>query len=148
MTKEKGWQRHCFFDYHRQHGVDIKVIRIFNTYGPRMRPDDGRVISNFIIQALKGDDITIYGDGMQTRSFCYVDDLIEGIVRMMDSKDEITGPVNLGNPGEFTILELAQRIIEKTVLYNSTPLTHDVPQVIPDEDDENISAALDFADSF
>ncbi|MCM1303070.1 MAG: SDR family oxidoreductase [Lachnospiraceae bacterium] len=103
-----------FFDYHRQHGVDIKVIRIFNTYGPRMRPDDGRVVSNFIVQALKGEDITIYGDGMQTRSFCYVDDLVEGMVRMMGSRDGFTGPVNLGNPGEFTMLQLADMVIRLT----------------------------------
>ncbi|MCM1216722.1 MAG: SDR family oxidoreductase [Lachnospiraceae bacterium] len=103
-----------FFDYHRQHGVDIKVVRIFNTYGPRMRPDDGRVVSNFIVQALKGEDITIYGDGLQTRSFCYVDDLIEGMVRMMDSRDDLTGPVNLGNPGEFTMLQLADMVIRLT----------------------------------
>ncbi|MGN0247336.1 MAG: UDP-glucuronic acid decarboxylase family protein [Lachnospiraceae bacterium] len=102
-----------FFDYHRQHNVDIKVIRIFNTYGPRMNPNDGRVVSNFIVQALKGEDITIYGDGKQTRSFCYVDDLIEGMIRMMNSKD-FTGPVNLGNPGEFTMLELAQKVLELT----------------------------------
>lgn len=98
-----------FMDYHRQNNLDIKIIRIFNTYGPRMRPDDGRVISNFIMQALSGADITIYGDGLQTRSFQYVDDLIEGMVRMMGSK-EFTGPVNIGNPGEFTMLELAERI--------------------------------------
>lgn len=103
-----------FFDYHRQHGVDIKVVRIFNTYGPNMRGDDGRVVSNFIVQALKGDDITIYGDGSQTRSFCYVDDLVEGLIRMMNSRDGFTGPVNLGNPGEFTMLELAKKVIELT----------------------------------
>ncbi len=103
-----------FFDYHRQHGVDIKVIRIFNTYGPRMRSDDGRVVSNFIVQALRGDDITIYGDGMQTRSFCYVDDLIEGMVRMMNSREGFTGPVNLGNPLEITMLELAETVIRLT----------------------------------
>lgn len=103
-----------FFDYHRQHGVDIKVIRIFNTYGPNMRGDDGRVVSNFIVQALKGEDITIYGDGSQTRSFCYVDDLVEAMIRMMNSRDGFTGPVNLGNPGEFTMLELAQKVIELT----------------------------------
>ena len=102
------------FDYAREFHTRVKVIRIFNTYGPNMDPKDGRVVSNLIMQALQGEDITIYGDGSQTRSFCYVDDLIEGIVRMMDSKDEIMGPVNLGNPVEFTILELAQRIIEKT----------------------------------
>ena len=102
-----------FLDYHRQNHVDIKVIRIFNTYGPRMDPNDGRVISNFIVQALKGEDITIYGDGRQTRSFCYVDDLIEGMYRMMNSEG-FTGPVNIGNPGEFTMLELADKIIELT----------------------------------
>lgn len=102
-----------FFDYHRQHDVDIKVIRIFNTYGPRMDANDGRVVSNFIVQALKGEDITIYGDGKQTRSFCYVDDLIEGMIQMMNSEN-FTGPVNLGNPGEFTMLELAQKVLELT----------------------------------
>lgn len=100
-----------FFDYYRQHRVRIKVIRIFNTYGPRMHPNDGRVISNFVLQALTGKDITIYGDGSQTRSFCYVDDLVEGMIRMMDSGDELVGPVNLGNPDETTILELAEKII-------------------------------------
>lgn len=103
-----------FFDYHRQHGVPIKVMRIFNTYGPRMHPNDGRVVSNFIVQALKGEDITIYGDGMQTRSFCYVDDNIEGMYSLMNSRDGFTGPVNIGNPGEFTMLELANEIIELT----------------------------------
>lgn len=101
-----------FFDYHRQHNVDIKVVRIFNTYGPRMHPNDGRVVSNFIIQALEGKDITIYGDGMQTRSFCYVDDLIEAMVRMMNSETGFTGPINIGNPEEFTITELAKKILE------------------------------------
>ena len=101
-----------FFDYHRQHGVDIKVIRIFNTYGPRMSAHDGRVVSNFIVQALNNEDITIYGDGKQTRSFCYVDDLIEGMIRMMNSRDGFTGPVNIGNPGEFTMLELAELVIK------------------------------------
>jgi UDP-glucuronate decarboxylase len=100
-----------FFDYHRQHNIDIKVARIFNTYGPRMHPNDGRVVSNFIVQALKGENITIYGDGQQTRSFCYVDDLIEGFVRLMNTEPGITGPVNLGNPGEFTMLELAEKIL-------------------------------------
>ena len=119
-----------FFDYHRQHGVDIKVIRIFNTYGPNMRGDDGRVVSNFIVQALKGDDITIYGDGLQTRSFCYVDDLVEAMIRMMNSRDGFTGPVNLGNPGEFTMLELAKKVIELTdskskIIY--LPLPQDDP---------------------
>lgn len=99
-----------FFDYHRQHGLEIKVARIFNTYGPRMHPNDGRVVSNFIIQALKGEPITIYGDGTQTRSFCYVDDLIEGFVRLMVTYGDFTGPVNLGNPGEFTMIELAEKV--------------------------------------
>lgn len=103
-----------FFDYHRMHGVEIKVMRIFNTYGPKMHPADGRVVSNFIVQALNGDDITIYGDGSQTRSFCYVDDLIEGMVRLMNSRTEFTGPVNIGNPGEFTIRQLAELIIKLT----------------------------------
>jgi len=103
-----------FFDYHRQNGVKIKVIRIFNTYGPRMHPHDGRVVSNFIVQALRGEDITVYGDGSQTRSFCYVDDLIDGMMRMMATPVEVTGPVNLGNPGEFTILELAELVIRLT----------------------------------
>ena len=103
-----------FFDYHRQNHVDIKVMRIFNTYGPNMHPNDGRVVSNFIVQALQGKDITVYGDGSQTRSFCYVDDLIEGMVRLMNSRDGFTGPVNIGNPGEFTILQLAEKVIELT----------------------------------
>lgn len=100
-----------FFDYWRQHQLRIKVVRIFNTYGPRMHPNDGRVVSNFIVQALKGDDITIYGDGMQTRSFCYVDDLIDAMVLTMDTPDSFTGPVNIGNPGEFSMLELAETVI-------------------------------------
>ncbi|TSA13903.1 MAG: SDR family oxidoreductase [Deltaproteobacteria bacterium] len=103
-----------FFDYHRQHRLRIKVARIFNTYGPRMHPNDGRVVSNFIVQALSGKDITVFGDGSQSRSFCYVDDMIESFIRLMDSPDDLTGPVNLGNPGEFTILELAQKIIGLT----------------------------------
>jgi len=103
-----------FFDYHRQHQLKIKVMRIFNTYGPRMHPNDGRVVSNFIVQALKGEDITIYGDGLQTRSFCYVDDLIEGMLRLMDSPDEITGPINIGNPGEFTMIQLAEAVLKLT----------------------------------
>ena len=103
-----------FFDYHRQHNIDIKVVRIFNTYGPRMHPNDGRVVSNFIVQALRSVDITMYGNGQQTRSFCYVDDLIEGFVRMMDTEKGITGPINLGNPSEFTMLELAEKIIKLT----------------------------------
>ena len=103
-----------FFDYHRQHGLDIKVARIFNTYGPRMHPNDGRVVSNFIVQALRGQPITIYGEGQQTRSFCYVDDLIEGFLRLMATEPGFTGPVNLGNPGEFTIRQLAEQVIELT----------------------------------
>lgn len=103
-----------FFDYWRQHDLEIKVMRIFNTYGPRMHPSDGRVVSNFIVQALKGDPITIYGDGSQTRSFCYVDDLIEGMIRLMESPSDVTGPINIGNPGEFTMLELAQLVMELT----------------------------------
>lgn len=115
-----------FFDYKRMHNIEIKVMRIFNTYGPRMNPLDGRVVSNFIVQALKGEDITIYGDGSQTRSFCYVDDLIEGMVRLMASPADFTGPCNLGNPGEFTIKQLAEKIIEKTgskskLIYQSLP---------------------------
>ena len=103
-----------FMDYHRQNNLRIKIIRIFNTYGPRMSMNDGRVVSNFIVQALRGEDITIYGDGKQTRSFQYVDDLVEGMVRMMDTRDEFLGPVNIGNPGEFTMLELAEKVIELT----------------------------------
>jgi UDP-glucuronate decarboxylase len=103
-----------FFDYQRQHDLDIKVVRIFNTYGPRMQPNDGRVVSNFIVQALRGEDITIYGTGTQTRSFCYVDDLIEGMILMMDSEKGFSGPVNVGNPGEFTMLELAEHVLRLT----------------------------------
>jgi UDP-glucuronate decarboxylase len=115
-----------FFDYRRQHKIKIKVARIFNTYGPRMHPNDGRVISNFIVQALSNKDITVYGDGQQTRSFCYVDDLIEGLVRLMNSPDDFTGPVNIGNPGEYTILELAEKIIAMTgssskIIFTSLP---------------------------
>jgi UDP-glucuronate decarboxylase len=119
-----------FFDYHRQYGVDIKVIRIFNTYGPNMNTNDGRVVSNFIVQALKGEDITIYGDGSQTRSFCFVSDLVEGMIRMMNSRDGFTGPVNLGNPGEFSMLQLAEKVIALTgskskIIYR--PLPQDDP---------------------
>lgn len=103
-----------FFDYYRQHDLDIKVVRIFNTYGPRMHPNDGRVVSNFIVQALTGKDITMYGDGSQTRSFCYVDDLVEAMLRMMDSKVNLTGPINIGNPTEFTMIELAELVIKYT----------------------------------
>jgi len=114
------------FDYQREHDVVVKVARIFNTYGPRMNPDDGRVVSNFIVQALKGEDITIYGDGSQTRSFCYVDDLVDGFVRLMNSPDALSGPVNLGNPNEFTVAELAEKVIELTgsgakVVYRALP---------------------------
>jgi UDP-glucuronate decarboxylase len=114
------------FDYWRQHGVKVKVARIFNTYGPRMNPDDGRVVSNFIVQALRNIPITIYGEGQQTRSFCYVDDLVDGFVRLMESPDEIRGPINLGNPGEFTVRELAEIVIEMTgsrskITYSSLP---------------------------
>ena len=103
-----------FFDYRRQHNMLIKVVRIFNTYGPRMHPHDGRVVSNFIVQALKGEDIGIFGDGGQTRSFCYVDDLVDGMLRMMETSQDVTGPINIGNPREFTILELAKLVIEVT----------------------------------
>jgi UDP-glucuronate decarboxylase len=115
-----------FMDYHRQNGVKIKIIRIFNTYGPRMNPDDGRVVSNFIVQALRGQDITIFGDGQQTRSFQYVDDLLEGMVRLMGTDDSVTGPVNVGNPNEFTMLELATKVIDLTgskskLIYEALP---------------------------
>lgn len=120
-----------FFDYHRQNNVKIKVVRIFNTYGPHMHPNDGRVVSNFIVQALKGEDITIYGDGLQTRSFCYCDDLVNGLIRMMDTDDSITGPINLGNPNEFTIKQLAELVVELTgtkskIIYQ--PAAQDDPQ--------------------
>ena len=118
-----------FFDYHRQHDLTIKVARIFNTYGPRMHPNDGRVVSNFIMQALQNKDITIYGDGSQTRSFCYVDDMIEGFVRLMESRDDFTGPVNLGNPHELTILEMAETILKLT---NST--SNIIFQTLPEND--------------
>jgi UDP-glucuronate decarboxylase len=120
-----------FFDYHRQHALEIKVIRIFNTYGPRMHPNDGRVVSNFIVQALKGNDITIYGNGFQTRSFCYVDDLINAMVLMMNSKKDVTGPINVGNPVEFTMISLAQKIIKLTKSKSNLihlPLPNDDPQ--------------------
>jgi UDP-glucuronate decarboxylase len=120
-----------FFDYHRQYDVTIKVARIFNTYGPRMLPDDGRVVSNFVVQALKGEPLTIYGDGSQTRSFCYVDDLIEGFVRLMNSDDSVTGPINLGNPTELTIAQLAQAVLAATGSRSrivSLPLPGDDPQ--------------------
>ena len=120
-----------FFDYWRQHKVGIKVVRIFNTYGPRMHPNDGRVVSNFIVQALKGDPITLYGDGQQTRSFCYVDDLIEGLLAMMDTAADFIGPVNLGNPGEFSMLELAEQVLKLTLSRSKLiflPLPSDDPK--------------------
>ena len=120
-----------FFDYHRQHKLRIKVARIFNTYGPRMHPNDGRVVSNFIIQALRGEPLTVYGQGQQTRSFCYVDDLVEAFVRLMNTPDDFTGPVNTGNPGEFTILELAKMVIEYTgskSVIDYRPLPQDDPK--------------------
>lgn len=129
-----------FFDYHRQNRVNIRVVRIFNTYGPRMHPNDGRVVSNFIVQALNNQDITVYGDGSQTRSFCYVDDLIEGMVRMMNGPDEFVGPVNLGNPTEFTILELAEKIIQLTGS-NSGIVFRPLPQDDPLQRQPDISLA-------
>lgn len=129
-----------FFDYHRQHDLRIKVARIFNTYGPRMHPDDGRVVSNFVVQALKGDLITIYGDGAQTRSFCYVDDLIDALMLLMASADRVTGPMNLGNPEEFTILELARRIIRLTNS-KSKIISKDLPQDDPERRKPDISLA-------
>jgi len=130
-----------FFDYRRQYDLNIKVVRIFNTYGPRMHPNDGRVVSNFIVQALKDENITIYGEGTQTRSFCYVDDLIEGIIRMMNSREGLTGPVNIGNPEEFTILELAQKIIELTGS-NSTLIYKPLPEDDPLKRKPNIDLAV------
>jgi UDP-glucuronate decarboxylase len=129
-----------FFDYHRQHGLQIKVARIFNTYGPRMHHADGRVVSNFIMQALRGEDITVYGDGSQTRSFCYVDDLIEGFLRLMDTDDTVTGPVNIGNPGEFTIGELAEKVVAMTGSASKV-VYHDLPQDDPKQRRPDISKA-------
>jgi UDP-glucuronate decarboxylase len=129
-----------FFDYHRQFGLDIKVVRIFNTYGPRMHPNDGRVVSNFIVQALRGEDITLYGNGQQTRSFCYVDDLIDGLIRMMETPKGTTGPINLGNPHEFTMIELAETIIRLTG--SKSRLTfHPLPQDDPQQRRPDISLA-------
>lgn len=129
-----------FFDYHRQHGVKIKVARIFNTYGPRMHPDDGRVVSNFIMQALAGSPITIYGHGDQSRSFCYVDDMVDGLISLMNTDDDITGPINIGNPGEFTIRELAEMIIAK--VSSSSELTNQqLPQDDPLQRRPDITAA-------
>jgi UDP-glucuronate decarboxylase len=129
-----------FFDYHRQHQVKIKVARIFNTYGPRMHPNDGRVVSNFIVQALRGEDITIYGDGSQTRSFCFMDDLIEGFVRLMASGDDVTGPINLGNPNEFTIRQLAEAVLRK-VGGQSTLIFKPLPSDDPKQRQPNIEQA-------
>lgn len=129
-----------FFDYRRMHNLQIKVMRIFNTYGPRMNPSDGRVVSNFIVQALKNKDITIYGDGSQTRSFCYVDDLIEGMVRLMASPEEFTGPCNIGNPGEFTILQLAEKIIQFTGSQSNI-----VYQPLPSDDPLQRKPVIDLA---
>tara|TARA_Y100000816_G_scaffold271812_1_gene236690 strand:+ start:1414 stop:2352 length:939 start_codon:yes stop_codon:yes gene_type:complete len=131
-----------FFDYHRQHNLKIKVARIFNTYGPNMHPDDGRVVSNFIVQALKGRDITIYGDGLQTRSFCYIDDLIEGLISLMGSDDSCTGPINLGNPDEYTMIELAEMIIDITQS-NSKLVFKSLPQNDPRKRKPDISLAKD-----
>lgn len=133
-----------FYDYHRQNGVDIRIVRIFNTYGPRMNPDDGRVVSNFIVQALRGEDITIYGDGSQTRSFCYVDDLIEGFLRLM-GQDDVIGPVNIGNPGEFTMIELAEKVLEK--VDGCSKLTyHPLPGDDPKQRKPDISLAKEALD--
>ena len=129
-----------FFDYHRQHQTDIKVVRIFNTYGPRMHPNDGRVVSNFIVQALKGKDITIYGDGQQTRSFCYVDDLIDAMIKMMNSEKGFTGPVNIGNPGEFTMLQLAEMVL---TLSNSK--SRIIYQPLPSDDPKQRQPNIDLA---
>lgn len=129
-----------FFDYHRQHGLAIRVARIFNTYGPRMAADDGRVVSNFIVQALKGEPLTIYGDGSQTRSFCYVDDLVTGLIALMENSSDEPGPINLGNPSEFTMLELASVVLELTE--SSSPLEHrDLPADDPKQRQPNIDKA-------
>ena len=129
-----------FFDYYRQYEIKIKVVRIFNTYGPNMHPKDGRVVSNFIVQALSGEDITIYGDGLQTRSFCYVDDLVEGFIRMMDTSSDVVGPINLGNPGEFTVLELAEKVLQFTNS-KSKLIFKPLPQDDPRQRQPNISLA-------
>ena len=129
-----------FFDYHRQHDLRIKVMRIFNTYGPRMHPDDGRVVSNFIVQALKGENITIYGDGSQTRSFCYVDDLVRGMVLLMNTSDDVTGPINIGNPNEFTILQLAE-IVKEMIGSSSEIILQDLPSDDPKQRQPNIEVA-------
>jgi UDP-glucuronate decarboxylase len=129
-----------FFDYHRQHSLEIKVARIFNTYGPRMHPGDGRVVSNFIVQALKGEPITLYGDGNQTRSFCYVDDLIDGLIRLMESPADVTGPINLGNPVEFTMRELAELVLSETGS-SSSIVNQPLPQDDPRQRKPNIALA-------
>ncbi len=129
-----------FFDYHRQHGLQIKVARIFNTYGPRMHPADGRVVSNFIMQALQGEPITIYGDGSQTRSFCFVEDMVEGFIRLMATGDDVTGPVNLGNPGEFTIRELAEKVVAQTGSASQI-VYHEIPQDDPKQRCPDITLA-------
>jgi UDP-glucuronate decarboxylase len=134
-----------FFDYFRQHQLDIKVVRIFNTYGPRMHPNDGRVVSNFIVQALKGEDITIYGDGSQTRSFCYVDDLIEAMLRMMNTEAGFTGPVNIGNPGEFSMLELAEMVLKLTAS-RSRLIFHPLPSDDPKQRRPDIAVAREKLD--
>lgn len=134
-----------FFDYNRQHGVEIKVVRIFNTYGPRMQPNDGRVVSNFIVQALNGEDITIYGDGTQTRSFCYVDDLIDGFIKIMQTESSVTGPINLGNPHEFTILELAENVLSK-IGTTSKIVLKPLPQDDPKQRKPDISEAMSTLD--
>ena len=130
------------FDYHREHGLPVKVVRIFNTYGPRMHPNDGRVVSNFIVQALKGEDITLYGDGSQTRSFCYVDEMVDGFMRMMASPADFTGPVNLGNPAEFTIRELAEKVLDLTGS-RSRLVTKPLPADDPKQRQPDITLARD-----
>jgi UDP-glucuronate decarboxylase len=134
-----------FFDYNRQHRVQIKIARIFNTYGPRMHPNDGRVVSNFIMQALRGEDITIYGDGEQTRSFCYVDDLVTGLVSLMNTSSEVTGPINIGNPNEFTIRQLAEQVISLTNA-GSKLVTRPLPQDDPQKRQPDISKAKEILD--
>lgn len=131
-----------FFDYHRQHSLPIKVIRIFNTYGPRMHPNDGRVVSNFIVQALKGDPISVFGDGQQTRSFCYVDDMVEAMILMMETGSDVTGPINVGNPGEFTMIELAEAILRKTGS-KSKINHHPLPVDDPKQRKPDITRAID-----
>lgn len=134
-----------FFDYHRQHKLDIKVVRIFNTYGPRMHPKDGRVVSNFIVQALKGEDITVFGEGTQTRSFCYCDDLIDGFLKLMASPRDVTGPINIGNPGEFSMIELAKMVLELT--NSASKLVHKpLPKDDPQQRRPDITQARDILD--